>query len=143
LAYELSYLGIDDLELEDAPIESSNRSDRINYSVDENNDESGENDNNDAIHVNSDDVGRSASFEVVSKKNRHRQNNNKFQQSMVAAVYVDQSLKQRRQSSLIVSGLAPSTTTSDAEQFKSMCDAEFNVQPNVVTTKRLGRPQQD
>jgi hypothetical protein len=62
---------------------------------------------------------------------------------VIAAVYVDQLLKQRRQSSLIVSGLAPSTTTSDAEQFKSMCHAEFNVQPNVVTTKRLGRPQQD
>jgi hypothetical protein len=41
-----------------------------------------------------------------------------------------------------VCGLAPSTATSDVEQFKSMCDGEFNIQPSVVTTERLERPQQ-
>jgi hypothetical protein len=143
LAYVLSYLGIDDLELEDAALESLNPSDHNNYDAEENNDESSGNNHNDAIHVTSDNAGCSASFETVSRENSHRQNNNKFQQSMIAAVYMDQSLKQHRQSSLIISGLAPSITTSDAEQFKLMCNVEFNIQPNVITTKRLGRQQQD
>ena len=58
---------------------------------------------------------------------------------MVAAVCVNQALKQHQQSSLIV----PSTMTSNVEheQFQSMCDAEFDIKPNVITTKRLGRPQ--
>jgi hypothetical protein len=41
-----------------------------------------------------------------------------------------------------VSGLAPSTTTSDVQQFKSLCAVEFNVSPDVTATKRLGRPLQ-
>lgn len=137
LAYVLSYLGIDDLELEGALIESS---DQVSHNADENDDESDENGDSDATHVNNGDVVRSAGLQVESIKDPHRQTN-KFQQSIVAAVYVDQALKQHRQSSLIVSGLAPSSTASDVEQFKSMCDAEFNIQPSVITTKRLGRPQ--
>ena len=97
----MSYLGIDDLELEGASIESS---DQVNYNY-INDDESGENGDSDATHVNNGDVVRSAGFEVESRKDRHRQTN-KFQQSIVAAVYVDQALKQHWGSSLIVSGLA-------------------------------------
>jgi hypothetical protein len=55
----------------------------------------------------------------VSFTQARQQQSSKFQQSMIAAVYVDQSLKQHRSKSLIVSGLAPSTTVCDVQQFKS------------------------
>ena len=50
---------------------------------------------------------------VVSKRQRLHTANT-FQQSVVAAVYMDQILKKRRENSLIVTGLARSTTITDA-----------------------------
>jgi uncharacterized coiled-coil protein SlyX len=64
-----------------------------------------------------------------------------FQHSVVAAVYVDESLKSRRESSLIVAGLEPTAGVSDAELFASVCLAEFALKPNIVYTKRLGHSQ--
>ena len=64
-----------------------------------------------------------------------------FQQSVIAAVYADQSEQKRRESSLIVSGLQESPTHTDKTLFMNLCSEEFNVQPDIVITKRLGRSQ--
>jgi len=64
-----------------------------------------------------------------------------FLQSLIAAVYVDQSEQKRRESSLIVSGLQESKTQTDKLIFTNLCSEEFNMQPDIVITKRLGRAQ--
>jgi hypothetical protein len=64
----------------------------------------------------------------------------KFRQSLVAAVYIDQREKNRRASSFIISGLPTSTVHSDKAIANDMCLHEFNVQIEVVSTKRLGKP---
>ena len=64
-----------------------------------------------------------------------------FQQSIIAAVYADQSEHKRRESSLIVSGLRESQTQNDKVLFTNLCREEFDVQVDVVSTKRLGRLQ--
>jgi hypothetical protein len=56
-------------------------------------------------------------------------------------MYVDQSLKRRRESSLIVTGLA--VGRPDTELFASLCLAEFAIKPDVVSAKRLGHSQTD
>jgi hypothetical protein len=80
--------------------------------------------------------------EVKSKRQRQQQRRNEtLQQSVVAAMYVDQSLKKSRESSLIVAGLESTAGSSDAELFASICTAEFNIKPDIVSTKRLGHIQ--
>lgn len=64
-----------------------------------------------------------------------------FQQSLIAAVYVDQSEQKRRESSLIVSGLQESKSESDKLVFTNLCETEFRMKPDIVSTKRLGRFQ--
>jgi hypothetical protein len=63
---------------------------------------------------------------------------NNFQQSLIAAVCKDQSESKRRESSLIVTGLYEDQHYSDTEQFQDFCFEEFNVQPAIVSTRRLG-----
>lgn len=63
-----------------------------------------------------------------------------LQQSVVAAVYVDQALKKRHETSLVITGLQPSNSQSDANLFSAVCNAELHVQPNIVITKRFGKP---
>jgi hypothetical protein len=62
-----------------------------------------------------------------------------FRQSVVTAVYVDQTIKKRHETSLIVSGLQPTSSQSDSDLFAAICQAEFHILPNVILTKRLGR----
>jgi uncharacterized protein YdeI (BOF family) len=64
-----------------------------------------------------------------------------FQQSIVAAVYVDQAERKRRESSLIVSGLAVSHSISDQTLFTDICRNELDIHVDAVVTKRLGRVQ--
>jgi hypothetical protein len=65
---------------------------------------------------------------------------NDFRQSVAAAVYIDQSEKQRRQSNVIVAGLRPSQTVSHVELFKNLCFSELGIQPDIIRLKRLGSP---
>jgi hypothetical protein len=78
--------------------------------------------------------------DVVSKRHWH-QKVDTFQQSVITAVYVDQTVKKRRETSLIVTGLVPTEHISDTKLFADLCNSEFHVQPEVVYTKRLGHPQ--
>ena len=61
--------------------------------------------------------------------------------STVAAVYVEEQTRKRRATSLVISGLPPVDTSNDETVFTNLCEAEFQVKPVVVATKRLGRPQ--
>jgi hypothetical protein len=126
LDYVLSFLGITETceETTPAAIPSAHEDDAANSpAVNEGN-------------------GQTQWSDVVSKRQRQRQRQTEnFQQSMVAAVYVDQTLKSRREASLIVAGLEPAVGTADAELFTSVCIAEFAIEPDITYTKRLGRSQ--
>jgi hypothetical protein len=76
--------------------------------------------------------------EVVSRTTKRPDT---FQQSAVTAVYVDQTIKKRHESSLIISGMQPAGTQSDASTFAALCNDEFQLQPCIAYTKRLGRPE--
>lgn len=56
----------------------------------------------------------------------------------VTAVYVEQSVKKQRASTVIVSGLRPDSTTPDVQQVVGLCQSQLNVQLDIVHTKRLG-----
>ena len=75
--------------------------------------------------------------EVVRRKKTNKKPSN-LQQSVVAAVYVDQSLKKRRETSLIVSGLESAPGKPDSELFSCLCSDELHIQPDVIKTERLG-----
>lgn len=62
-----------------------------------------------------------------------------FRQSLVAAVYIDQRDKDSRSSSFIVSGLPSSAVHSDKYIVTELCMNEFNIQVDIVSTKRLGK----
>jgi hypothetical protein len=83
-------------------------------------------------------VGSSNVSKLQQTKPKHVAN---FQQSLIAAVYVDQSERKRRESTLIVSGLQVKDSCADNTLFSELCIAELSVQPDIVTTKRLGREQ--
>lgn len=57
--------------------------------------------------------------EVVSKRRHHQVDT--FKQSVVTALYVDQSLKRSTENSLIVNGLVPVSTSADSELFSNLC----------------------
>jgi hypothetical protein len=78
----------------------------------------------------------------VVKRHRHNQVDT-FKQSLVTALYVDQSLKRSRENSLIVTGLVPVSTSPDTKLFSNLCVAEFQMRPDIVSVKRLGQPRID
>lgn len=79
-------------------------------------------------------------WSTVVSKHSHRRTDT-LQQSVVAAVYVDQERKKRRETSLIVTGLPPVAGKIDKELFVDLCSSELNVMPDVVSVKRLGHAQ--
>jgi hypothetical protein len=74
--------------------------------------------------------------EVVSHRTKRTDT---LRQNVVTAVYVDQTIKKRHETSLIVSGLQPTSSQSDSNLFAAICHDEFHILPNVILTKRLGR----
>ena len=63
-----------------------------------------------------------------------------LQESLLTAVYIDQSNQKRRSSSLIVSGLQPNNSKSDRLLFSQLVLNEFGLQPDITYIKRLGQP---
>ena len=61
-----------------------------------------------------------------------------FQKSIVAAVYVDQAERKRRESSFIISGLDISQS-DDQKLVADHCHTEFDIHPEIVSTRRLGK----
>jgi hypothetical protein len=64
-----------------------------------------------------------------------------FQETVVAAVYIDQSVKRQREKSIILNGPVTKVSTPDMELFTSLCTKEFQLEPQIVAVKRLGRVQ--
>ena len=57
----------------------------------------------------------------------------------VTAVYVDIAEKVKRESNIIVSGIASSSSQTDAQQMFNLCSTELDVQPDIIQVRRLGR----
>ena len=86
----------------------------------------------------------STPFTVVTTKNKRSQPTARA--AAVTAIYLEQNDKKRRSSSVIVSGLPPATAPGapdDRQLFLGFCQAEFNIYPEIVATKRLGKPRPD
>jgi hypothetical protein len=79
------------------------------------------------------------SWSEVVRRKRPRNPMKNFHQSVVAAVYMDQSTKKRRETSLIVTGLEPNGDKPDSELFSSLCRDELDLRPDVIRTTRLGK----
>jgi len=62
-----------------------------------------------------------------------------MRQSVVAAVYVDDKLRQNRANNFVVTGLSPSTEQTDQQLIINLCLREFKEQIEVVYCKRLGK----
>ena len=77
---------------------------------------------------------------VTNSSQKPPQQATNFKQSIIAAVYADQLEQKRRESTLIVSGIQESQTQNDKALFINLCRDELNLQVDVITTKRLGRP---
>jgi hypothetical protein len=139
LNFILSFLGIDDTDVADGTFteevldDTSSPADALNRPA------SHEAPVAEAAAANGVNSDHQLWSDVVSKRHCH-QRVDTFKQSVVTALYVDQSLKRSRENSLIVTGCAPTPTRTDKELFADLCIAEFQLQPDVVSVKRLGQP---
>jgi len=100
-------------------------------------------DNNPCVQLSTNQSGEKSTINQIAPQShppmkQTRRLVNDFRQSVATAVYIDQSERQRRQSNVVVSGLQPSQTVSDAELFKNLCFSELGIQPDIVKLKRLG-----
>ena len=65
-----------------------------------------------------------------------------FERSLVADAYKRQTDKNRRESSLIISGLQPDHNIPDMSLATDLFRSEFGIQPDVATVKRIWHRQQ-
>jgi len=61
-----------------------------------------------------------------------------FHEAVVTAVHADQRARERRAKSVVVSGLATDTGSSDTAAFHRLCVSEFGFDAEVTYTRRLG-----
>ena len=61
-----------------------------------------------------------------------------FHEAVVTAVHTDQRARERRAKSVVVSGLATDTGSSDTAMFHRLCVSEFGFDAEVTYTRRLG-----
>jgi hypothetical protein len=135
LNFVLSFLGIDDDDLHVYNELCNNKPDPSSSSNLSNNHHN--------THV-VDTDGSSApnaqpSWSTVVRRKRPATQSNSFQRSVVAAMYVDQTMKKRRETSLVVSGLELAADKSDSALFTSLCHEELDTDPVIVKTMRLGK----
>jgi hypothetical protein len=124
----ISYLGLKDMEAGESDTEL--KSDPVLPSQKEANESD----------VNDSSPGNNPLWsEVVSRKHRSKRPES-FQQAVVAAVYVDQTLKKSRERRLVITGLKSTSAQTDEESFDALCRTDLRIQPDIVFTKRLGRP---
>jgi len=81
-----------------------------------------------------------SSFATAVKRPTVVAANRAVQESVVAAMYVDNQRRLNRATNIIVSGLAPSTTQSDQQLVTDLGLREFKDKLDVVHVKRLGKP---
>lgn len=63
-----------------------------------------------------------------------------FQDTVTAAVFVDQNEKKHYEHSVIVSGLKRDQS-NDQVVFSDECSEELGITPDIISTRRLGQPQ--
>ena len=80
-------------------------------------------------------------WSTVTANKKTQKSRNDFQQSLIAAVYNDQTESRRRESSFIITGCDEDQHYPDTEQVRDLCRDELNMQPSIVSTKRLGQVQ--
>jgi hypothetical protein len=80
-------------------------------------------------------------WSTVAANKKTQKCRNDFQQSLIAAVYNDQTESRRRESSFIITGCDEDQHYPDSEQVRDLCRDELNMQPSIVSTKRLGQVQ--
>ena len=78
---------------------------------------------------------------TVAANMKTQKSRNNFQQSLIAAVYNGQTESRQRESSLSITGFAEDQQYSDSKQVQDLCREEFNMQPDIVSSRRLGRVQ--
>jgi hypothetical protein len=146
LKFVLSLLGIAEHDVQPITsntVSNNNTSDRTNGSSSDSNSSTPM---NTVSHAETTAVAADKSLwsTVVARQRKTQKCTNNFQQSLIAAVYCDQSERKRRESSLIVSGINEDPQQSDREVFIKLCHDEFGIQPDIVSTQRLGqvRPNQ-
>jgi len=62
-----------------------------------------------------------------------------FRQAVATEFFTNLRDKDRRAKSVIVNGLSPSDVISDSENFRQLCVSELSINPQVSSTRRLGR----
>jgi hypothetical protein len=65
-----------------------------------------------------------------------------IKESVVTAVYIDNKVKDQRSSSIVVSGIKQDSTTTDKLSITTLFTQHLNISPDIVSTKRLGKPIQ-
>jgi hypothetical protein len=142
LNFILSFLGIDD---DDSQVYSDQCNNEPDPSSSSSSSSSSSNSSNYHHNTPVDDTDSSnvpnaqPSWSTVVRRKRPASQSNSFQRSVVAAVYVDQTMKKRRETSLIVSGLKPAVDITDSALFTSLCHDELDTDPDIVKTMRLGK----
>ena len=61
-----------------------------------------------------------------------------LKEAVVTAVNIEQREKERRAKTVVISGLLPNNSTTDAECFRRLSMLELGVDPSIKFTKRLG-----
>jgi len=67
---------------------------------------------------------------------------NKFRDAVAAAVYVDKRRSEDRANTFVVRGIAESANHNDRDTVYELCANEFNIDLDIVASKRLGRDTQ-
>jgi len=62
-------------------------------------------------------------------------------EELMAAVYIEQKKKAKRASSFVISGLPPDSMKDDNELVVELCRSELNIDVDISSTKRVGRPR--
>lgn len=61
-------------------------------------------------------------------------------ETVIAAVYVDNQRRLNRATNLVITGLSASAALSDQQAVVELCSSEFNEVPEIIYSKRLGKP---
>ena len=89
------------------------------------------------------DIGGKQSSQRASYAAVASQQHSSTQEQVVAAVYLDQSQRDRRANNIVITGLPVCPDMSDRALVSQMISKELLIVPDIVQFKRLGRPGND
>ena len=65
--------------------------------------------------------------------------NGEIRTAILSAVHTEMLTKEKRALNVVITGMKISSFASDAVQFAELCSSEFNIQPTIRSTVRLGK----